>query len=58
MDKIKCPFCGGDAHILDWQSICKVCFRRWETNYTEKLYAEYKGEFYGKKSERQKETKT
>jgi len=56
MGKINCPFCGGNAYELDWQSICKVCFRRWETEYTEKLYDEfkgglyYKGGFYGKQT--------
>ena len=51
--QIQCPFCGGDTHQLDWQSICKDCFRRWETEYTDKLSEEYKGEFYGKKTRKQ-----
>jgi hypothetical protein len=52
-----CPFCGGEAHILDWQSVCTKCFRRWETTYTEKLRDEYKGGLKnGKKSVQQKES--
>lgn len=63
MEKILCPFCGEDSYQIDWQSICKACFRRWETEYTDKLYDEFKGGLYYKgglngKRQKQKETET
>lgn len=61
---ITCPFCNGKAYILDWQSICLDCFRRWETTYTEKLREEFKGNTkniikggpHGKKAKEKTET--
>jgi len=54
----KCPFCSDLAYELDgWQSVCIGCFRRWETEYTEKLREEYNGGlFNGKKTGKQKES--
>jgi hypothetical protein len=57
-----CPFCGDMAYELDgWQTVCIGCFRRWETEYTEKLREEYNGDykgglFNGKKTGKQEES--
>jgi hypothetical protein len=56
---IACPFCGGESfEVGGWQSICKDCFRRWETEYTEKLKNEYTGGLLNGKKSKQQETET
>lgn len=58
MMTIRCPFCDSLAHVLDWQSICTTCFRRWETEYTDKLREEYKGGLRNGKKSREEKTET